>query len=212
VHNEGTHDEHTYGRTAVVAAAGGLTRPCPLPSLPHPPPRSCTYETDAYPLRLYAEAFLNVVQLSDRTPTRLDFNSSWAFLRDGLALARSLGLQVIMDTWGPLVRTYNGITGGHFAGGSNTFGNASAGPSTLFKKVTPPELAWLGPELVAQFDHVVGVLLTDDGVDLASDEVAMAQWMRNATPQLVPYVNECQNGAEWLPRSRIPWYVPELCE
>lgn len=163
-------------------------------------------------MRAYAEANFNVIQLSDRTPTRLDPSDSWDFVQRGLGFAKEYGLQVILDTYGPARRPWGGVKGGRYAFGPGTFDNSSVTlpnwPGVQFKKLTPPELEWMTPQLIAQ-PHVIGVLITDDGVDLASDEVYMSQWLRNNTP-LIPYMNQCSDGSEWLPRAGTPWNAPEL--
>jgi hypothetical protein len=57
---------------------------------------------------------------------------------------------------------------------------------------------------------VVGILITDDGVDLAANEVAEIEWMKKNTPGLWPWVNQCGDGSEWLARAGTPYLVPEL--
>ena len=55
-----------------------------------------------------------------------------------------------------------------------------------------------------------GILITDDGVDLAHNEIQEIEWMRKHTPTLFPWVNQCGDGTEWLARAGTPYAVPEL--
>jgi hypothetical protein len=68
------------------------------------------------------------------------------------------------------------------------------------KKITLPELQWMAQQ-VRHNPAVVGLLLTDDGADLSSEEIAMAAWMRESTPELMPWANQCADGRE------RPWAV-----
>ena len=52
--------------------------------------------------------------------------------------------------------------------------------------------------------------LTDDGVDLKHNDIEEIQWMRENTPELFPWVNQCGDGSEWLARAGTPYAVPEL--
>ena len=67
----------------------------------------------------------------------------------------------------------------------------------------------LAKELV-KIDNAVGLLVTDDGVDLKHNEIEEIQWMRENTPELFPWVNQCGDGSEWLARAGTPYAVPEL--
>ena len=67
----------------------------------------------------------------------------------------------------------------------------------------------MAPRL-AKLPSVVGLLITDDGVDLAANEVAEIEWMRTHTPELWPWVNQCGDGTDWLARAGTPYAVPEL--
>jgi hypothetical protein len=48
------------------------------------------------------------------------------------------------------------------------------------------------------------------GVDLARNEVEEIEWMRQNTPTLFPWVNQCGDGSEWLARAGTPYAVPEI--
>ena len=76
-------------------------------------------------------------------------------------------------------------------------------------KITLPEVKWLAGQLAAH-PTAAGLLITDDGVDLARNEVEEIQWMREHAPQLYPWVNQCGDGSEWLARAGTPFAVPEL--
>jgi hypothetical protein len=41
----------------------------------------------------------------------------------------------------------------------------------------------------------------DDGVDLHGNEIEEIQWMRENTPELYPWVNQCGDGSSWLARA-----------
>ena len=84
-----------------------------------------------------------------------------------------------------------------------------AGGSTGTKKITLPELQWLAPVL-SEWPHVIGIVLSDDTVDLASQEMEMMTWMRANTPTLIPIVNQAQDGAVWLVRAGGTMNRPEL--
>ena len=67
--------------------------------------------------------------------------------------------------------------------------------------------------MARQVEHneaVVGLLLTDDGADLSSEEIEMAAWMRKNTPTLMPWANQCADGSEWLARAGVQFNVPEI--
>lgn len=141
-------------------------------------------------------------QCSDRTPTRPTFAESWAFVVQGINVSAELGLRVVMDTYGPLARTYAGVNGGIFQRAAGVWINTSeygGGPSG-WKKITPPELQWLAPTL-RQWPHVVGILISDDTVDLAKQEIDMIAWMRANASDLMPIVNQAQaRDVAWPPR------------
>ena len=47
--------------------------------------------------------------------------------------------------------------------------------------MTLPEIQWLATQVEAAASGVVGVLITDDGVDLANNEIEEIQWMKKNT-------------------------------
>ena len=57
-------------------------------------------------------------------------------------------------------------------------------------------------------EAVVGLLLTDDGADL-SEEIEIAAWMRENTPTLMPWANQCADGSEWLAQL-VQFSVPKF--
>ena len=100
-------------------------------------------------------------------------------------------------------------------GGDANYGGDAQGPVGKFvkrnsnHKITLPEVKWLAKELL-NFSNAVGLLITDDGVDMARNEVEEVEWMLDNTPELLPWVNQCGDGTEWLARAGTPYAVPEL--
>jgi len=47
--------------------------------------------------------------------------------------------------------------------------------------VTLPEIQWLATQVEGAASGVVGILITDDGVDLANNEIEEIQWMKKNT-------------------------------
>jgi hypothetical protein len=76
-------------------------------------------------------------------------------------------------------------------------------------KITLPEVKWLASQLT-KLPGAAGILITDDGVDLARNEIEEIEWMREHTPNLFPWVNQCGDGTEWVARAGSPYAVPEL--
>ena len=162
-------------------------------------------------LDAYAAANFNVAQVSDRdSPHRfLSFNESWAFLTLGVRGAAARGLQVSLDPYGPITRPYAGLAGGVFAWGA---GSVYADAAAYTKKLTPPELEWLIPVVRddPDFASVSCILVSDDAVDLTSEELEMTARIAEALPDVIPFVNQCGNGKIWVARSGSPVLSPEL--
>ena len=62
---------------------------------------------------------------------------------------------------------------------------------------------------------MVGLLVTDDGVDLHASERAEIEWMRQHTPELFPWVNSCCDygrgkGHPYLAQAGAPYAMPEI--
>ena len=96
---------------------------------------------------------------------------------------------------------------GDWQGGGGGYVNRP--PHQPNHKITFPEVRWLAKAL--QHDKtVVGLLITDDGVDLAKNELDETEWMLQHTPELLPWINQCGDGSEWLARAGTPYMVPEL--
>lgn len=74
--------------------------------------------------------------------------------------------------------------------------------------ITLPEVQWLAPQL-ARLPGAAGLLVTDDGVGLARNELEEIAWMREHTPTLFPWVNSCGDATEWLARAGTPFVLPE---
>lgn len=162
-------------------------------------------------LDAYAAANFNIAQVSDRDlPHRyLSFNESWAFVTRGVLAAAKRGLQVSLDPYGPINRPYAGIDGGMFSNGAGgVYGEAAS----YTKKLTPPELEWLIPVVRddPDFASVSSILVSDDAVDLTSEQLEMAGRIAQALPDVIPLMNQCGNGKIWVARSGSPVLSPEL--
>ena len=154
---------------------------------------------------MYAKAGFTNVQVSDRGPTRCtDWKESWDFIVDNIRHAAEYNMTALVDTYRCLPW-----------GGEANYGGDAQGPVGKFvqrhnnHKITLPEVKWLAKQLL-NFSNAVGLLITDDGVDMARNEVEEVEWMIENTPELLPWVNQCGDGSEWLARAGTPYAVPEL--
>eukprot|EP00939_MAST-03C_sp_MAST-3C-sp1_P000606 g606.t1 len=158
----------------------------------------------------YVSANFTIALVSDRSSTRCtgdaekDSAASWISIQNQLAKCEEYNIQGIVDTyrfspWGG-IQTY----------GSESQGTANGYVKRIFNhKITLRETMWLASRLV-NISSAVGLLITDDGVDLAKNEIEEIQWMRENTPALFPWVNQCGDGTPWLARAGTPYAVPEL--
>jgi chondroitin AC lyase len=161
----------------------------------------------------YAAAGFNMLMVSDRggdhcdnTNASTDWNASWAAIQRDIALGWEHNMTSLIDTyrcipWGP--PALNG--GGDAEGATNRF---LSSVSDLNHVITLPEVQWLAPQL-ARLQGAAGLLITDDGVTLARNELEEIAWMVEHTPTLFPWVNSCGDGAEWLARAGTPFAVVE---
>jgi len=174
----------------------------------------------------YAKAGFTTVMVSDRGSDRCnnvsDIEASWQFIQQNIEHARAYNMTALIDTyrclpWG----SPDNIGGDWQAGGGHTPGGSAGGggfvsarPHQPNHKITLPEVQWLAKQV--QHDAtVVGLLITDDGVDLARNEIEETEWMLEHTPELLPWSNQCDDpsicdGSEWLARAGTPYMVPEL--
>ena len=65
----------------------------------------------------------------------------------------------------------------------------SVAVSRPLRKPSAPEVRWLAPRL-ANHSGVAGLLISDDSVDLHGHELEAIAWMRQHTPQLLPWINQ----------------------
>lgn len=159
----------------------------------------------------YVQANFNMVMVSDRGHDRCnnsnssaDWRASWTFIKNQIAAANEHNMTSLVDSyrcipWGPPSNI-----GGDAQGPTNTWGRPDDN-----HKITLPETQWLAKQLV-NIPGAAGLLITDDGVDLALNEVNEIEWMRAHTPTIFPWVNQCGDGSEWLARAGTPFAVPEL--
>ena len=162
--------------------------------------------------KAYVAAGFNNVQVSDRGPQRcagpLAAAQSWSFIKRNIANAAAANMTVLLDT-------YRCVPWGDGSAPRENEGGDAQGPVGAFvanasnHKITLPEVQWLAGA-VRNMTNVVGLLVTDDGVDLAANEVAECEWMAEHTPELLAWVNQCGDGSEWLARAKTPYAVPEL--
>ena len=154
----------------------------------------------------YAAAGFTNVQVSDRGSARCtdDWTKSWNYIVQNIKNAAAANMTVLIDTY--RCKPW---------GGSDNEGGDAQGPTNGYvkpgfnHKITLPEVKWLAPRLL-QYENVVGLLITDDGVDLARNEIEEIEWMIDNTPSLFPWVNQCGDGSEWIARAGTPYAVPEL--
>jgi hypothetical protein len=160
-------------------------------------------------LEAYAQAGFTQALVGDRGPERCmgpgAANASWQYVVESVKHVAALGMQSLVDTyrcvpWGGEANLGGAAQGGPIGGRVKRIHN---------HKVTLPEVKWLARELQA-IESAVGLLVTDDGVDLALNELQEIEWMRANTPELFPWVNQCGDGSEWLARAGTPYAVPEL--
>ena len=148
--------------------------------------------------------------MSDRGSTRCtgdtekDTAESWEFIKAQLESCNKRGIQGIVDTY----RCTPWISTEAYGGASQGTSNGYI-PFNTNHKITLPEVQLLAKELVS-IPSAVGLLITDDGVDLRNNEIEEIEWMRQNTPELFPWVNQCGDGSEWLARAGTPYAVPEL--
>jgi hypothetical protein len=159
----------------------------------------------------YAAAGFNNAMVSDRgsehcdnANSSADWRASWAQIQAQIALCHSHNITALVDSyrclpWGPPTNI-----GGDAQGSAGGFT-----PARPNHKITLPEVQWLATELT-KLPGAAGILITDDGVDLAHNEIQEIEWMRANTPSLFPWVNQCGDGSEWLARAGTPFAVPEL--
>lgn len=158
----------------------------------------------------YVAAGFNVLMVSDRGGDHCaaeDWRASWAAIESTIALGHAHNLSSLVDTyrcipWGPP----NLTAGGDADGAVNRWLSSVSDRNHV---LTLPELQWLAPKLAA-LPGAAGVLLTDDSVSLARNVIEEVQWMREHTPTLLPWVNQCGDGTEWLARAGTPFAIPEL--
>lgn len=159
----------------------------------------------------YAAANFNNVMVSDRGSEHCDnsnasagWQASWKSIQAQIALANKHNMSSLVDSyrclpWGPPTNI-----GGESQGRTAGFVNGQ-----LNHKITLPEVQWLA-NLLVDLPGAAGILITDDGVDLARNEIEEVQWMRANTPSLFPWINQCGDGSEWLARAGTPYSMPEL--
>lgn len=139
-------------------------------------------------LAAYARANYTLIQLSDRQAMDCNHTAqeAWQFILESTAHCEKLGMQVLIDTYSPLTRPWNDIKGGYAQVVTNSplymgqwvdlnMSNTRSDTVAVEKKITLPELQWMALQ-VRRNPAVVGLLLTDDGADLSSEEIAMAAW------------------------------------
>lgn len=161
-------------------------------------------------LEAYAKAGFTIALVGDRGSDRCTNNAtadaiaSWDFVSENVKRCEKLGLQVLIDSY--RCRPWGGLqnAGGNAQGPVGGFVSRTAN-----HKITLPEVQWLATRL-QEMPAAVGILITDDGVDLADNEIKEIQWMRENTPELYPWVNQCGDGSVWLARAGTPYAVPEL--
>jgi hypothetical protein len=167
-------------------------------------------ETDSE-YEAYVNANFNVVQVSDRSSrchAEADWQASWARIQRQFDRAEAHGMQSLVDTyrctpWG----------------GPRNFGGYSFNPLDValpagypgypIHKVTLPEIQWLAKQVHPR-TSVVGLLITDDGAELAANAMAEIEWMKTNTPEILPWVNQVSDASEWLNREGVPIAIPEL--
>jgi hypothetical protein len=151
----------------------------------HPTGNDSNAEFDAY-----AAAHFNVVMISDRLRDRCQGPNasaeSWDYIMQNIAHAEAKGMQVLLDSYRctPWGETSQNI------GGESQGAVAAYVPPGSNHKITLPEIKWVASRLKNR-SSVVGILITDDGVDLAKNEIDEIAWMRENTPELLPWVNQC---------------------
>lgn len=162
--------------------------------------------------KAYVNANFTIALVSDRTSTRCtgnvekDSEDSWEFIVEQLRTCRENGMQALVDSY--RCTPWGGIANYGGESQSSTI-NTYLTTRTNNHKITLPEVQWLGKNLL-EYEEAVGILVTDDGVDLARNEIQEIEWMRENTPELFPWVNQCGDGSEWIARAGTPYAVPEL--
>lgn len=159
----------------------------------------------------YAGAGFNNAMVSDRgqencdnSNSSADWKASWSSIKAQIAMCHKYNMTSLVDSyrclpWGPPTNI-----GGDCQGSTGGFVTQRAN-----HKITLPEVKWLASELTT-LPGAAGILITDDGVDLARNEIEEIEWMRANTPSLFPWVNQCGDGTEWVARAGSPYAVPEL--
>ena len=118
----------------------------------------------------------------DNSNATADWRASWAFIKNQIVAADSHNMTSILDSyrcipWGPPSNI-----GGEAQGPTNTWSKLDSN-----HKITLPETKWLAKQIV-DMPGAAGILITDDGVDLARNEVEEIEWMRENTPTLFPWL------------------------
>jgi len=124
----------------------------------------------------YAAAGFNNAMVSDRgqdhcdnSNSSADWKTSWASIKGQIAMTHKYNMTSLVDSyrclpWGPPTNIggdCQGSTGGFVHAGNH--------------KITMPEVQWLAGELT-KLSGAAGILITDDGVDLAHNEIEEIEW------------------------------------
>lgn len=176
---------------------------------------------DPAELRAYAAANFSQVMVSDRTSARCDdgdpskgWRASWQFLQTEITEASELGLQSLIDTYRCLPWGGDANLGGAFQSSAWQAPYLPFVPTGINHKITLPELQWLATNIVNR-SSVVGLLITDDAVDLHASERAEIEWLRQHIPELMPWANSCCDygrgkGHPYLAQAGAPYAMPEI--
>ena len=130
-----------------------------------------------------------------------DSSRAWQVLQEGVRKASALGMTALVDSYRCTSAPWGGAA--NFGGSQQHVANAFIERQERHK-ATVRELEWLATR-VAGDPSVVGLLVTDDAVDLAQEDLDSIAWMREHTPQLWPWLNQCSDGTEWLARAGTPY-------
>ena len=159
-------------------------------------------------LDAYAKANFTMVMVSDRN-NRLDaqnrtlncdasdpsrgWQASLDYLDEQVTQVEKRGMQSIFDTYRCLPWGGAANSGGASQGGGGWVSQKHGVFVASNHKITLPEVKYLAQRMRNR-TSCVGLLITDDGVDLHENELAEVEWMRQNTPELYPWVNQCGDG------------------
>jgi hypothetical protein len=165
-------------------------------------------KSDYTELDAYTKANFSMVMVSDRN-NRLDaqnhtlncdasdpsrgWQASLDYLDEQVTQVEKRGMQSIFDTYRCLPWGGAANSGGASQGGGGWVSQKHGVFVASNHKITLPEVKYLAQRMRNR-TSCVGLLITDDGVDLHENELAEVEWMRQNTPELYPWVNQCGDG------------------